>query len=40
MLKSVPGLLTIALSVGAIATPTYAADNFQGERKFGVRHDQ
>ena len=30
MLKSVPGLLTIALSVGAIATPTYAADNFQG----------
>jgi len=30
MLKSVPGLLTIALSLGAIATPTYAADNFQG----------
>jgi hypothetical protein len=30
MLKSVPGLLTIALSIGAIATPTYAADNFQG----------
>ena len=30
MLKSVPGLLTIALSIGAIATPTYAAENFQG----------
>ena len=31
MLKSAPGLLTIALSIGAIATPTYAADAFQGE---------
>jgi len=30
MLKSAPGLLTIALSIGAIATPTYAADSFQG----------
>ena len=30
MLKSVPGLLTIALSIGAIATPTHAADNSQG----------
>jgi 6-phosphogluconolactonase (cycloisomerase 2 family) len=30
MLKPVHGLLTIALSIGAIATPTYAADNFQG----------
>jgi len=30
MLKTVPGLLTIALSIGAIATPTHAADNFQG----------
>ena len=30
MLKSVAGLLTIALSVGAIATPTHAADDFQG----------
>ena len=30
MLKSVPGLLTIALSIGAFATPTFAADIFQG----------
>ncbi len=30
MLKSVPGLLAIALSVGAIATYAHAADNFQG----------
>lgn len=30
MLKSAPGLLTIALSIGAIATPTHAADSFQG----------
>lgn len=30
MLKSVPGLLTIALSIGTVATPTHAAEPFQG----------
>lgn len=30
MLKSVPGLLAVALSIGAFTTPTYAANIFQG----------
>ena len=40
MLKSVPGLLAVALCIGASATTMYAADASGGGSIFRIRHDE